>query len=39
MIVQSMVIFYGSAQAFNISLDRTWARHLYRIHQYRSLYE
>ena len=25
MIVQSMVIFYGSAQAFNISLDRTWA--------------
>ena len=24
MIVQSMVIFYGSAQAFNISLDRTW---------------
>ena len=25
MIVQSMVIFYGSAQAFNISLDRTRA--------------
>ena len=25
MIVQSMVIFYGSAQAFNISLDRTLA--------------
>ena len=25
MIVQSMVIFYGSAQAFNISLDRTCA--------------
>ena len=25
MIVQSMVIYYGTAQAFGISLDRTWA--------------
>ncbi|MBP2624079.1 ABC transporter substrate-binding protein/permease [Streptococcus oricebi] len=25
MIVQSMVIYYGSAQAFGISIDRTWA--------------